>query len=57
MNTFEKEITRVLDKMIEMEWITVNPLIRKEALPDLFVDIFREVKLKDYLEIFDKRYL
>lgn len=52
----EKEIKRIITDMVNSKWITLNKNLNPEAVTILFVDLFKEIKLKDYLEIFTPRF-
>lgn len=48
----EKEILRVLNKMEEMQYITINEHLNREALARMFLEIFKDMTLRRTLEIF-----
>lgn len=52
----EKEVLRTINKMEEMKWITINPNLNKEAIAQLFIEILKEIKLKDYINLFTPRF-
>jgi len=50
----EKLFTQVIHTAVEKGWITINPNLNEEALVAMFVDAVKDMRLRDYLEIFNK---
>ncbi len=51
----EKEINRVLDKAVEMGWITINPNFRRDVLAKTMLDVFiKDMKVIDLIAMYSK---
>lgn len=51
----EKEILRTIKKLEEMGWITISSHLNTDAFAAVFVDIFKEMTLKNFIEIFSPK--
>ena len=50
----EKEVVRVIHKMVERGWITVNEHLNEEALARGFILEFMEMPLSSYIQFLNR---
>lgn len=48
----KEEVLRTLLKCKEMGWITINENLNEEALAATFVEIMKDMSLKNFIDIF-----
>lgn len=52
----QEQVLRAIQKCKEENWITVNEKLTDEAVASVFVEIMKDMSLKDFVEIFSPKW-